>query len=164
MTTLDTASAVAALKRIEQRLQTRPARFEQRVQRIKVRFTPAILKNAHTSPRQSALPFTWSLAPSKQQKARAWYFANKVPKGSKGGRYRRTGKTDAQTKVVERMDESGGEWSLVNTSPGAFWLFGGGQVPSHSSSGHPRFEEVGAKWRGLLGEAVATAWLEEGVL
>jgi hypothetical protein len=91
------------------------------------------LERLRFQPQQSALPFVWSRNPVKQARARAWYFANKVAKGSKGGRYRRTGKL--REAWVVAYNPLNGTILLRNDSAGAEYVQSNRQVPSHRLSG-----------------------------
>jgi len=84
-------------------------------------------------PGEAVHPFAFATA-----KSRRWYFANRVPKGSKQGRYPRTGDL-AQEWVVEvdrRRNE--GFMSVRNTDPAAIYVFGARQVPGHARTGWGR--------------------------
>lgn len=75
-------------------------------------------------------PFEFATA-----KSRRWYFANRVQRGSKQGRYQRSGDL-AQEWVVEvdrRRNE--GFMSVRNTDPAAIYIFGARQVPGHARTG-----------------------------
>lgn len=87
------------------------------------------------NPRQSALPFIWSTNPVKQARARAWYFANRVPKGQRGRkrRYIRTGRLVAGWIVL--FDARSGTLILKNDAPGVEYVQGYKQVPSHRVTG-----------------------------
>ena len=93
-------------------------------------------------PLQSSLPFIWSRNPIKQARARAWYFANKVPKGSTGGRYRRRGKLSAAWVVA--YNPLNGTILLRNDTPGAEYVQGNRQVLSHRLSGWVTVQSVRA--------------------
>lgn len=94
-------------------------------------------------PRQPQLPFVWSTDPAANDRARKWYFANKV-KGGAGGRYQRTGAYGRSFRV--RWQDGS---LLVSTDyAGARWVGGSlsldpqragrWQVPSHKRTGWPR--------------------------
>lgn len=90
-------------------------------------------KDVSKTPPQSSLPFIWSLDLAAQGRARRWYFANKVPKGSKGGRYKRTGKLAEAWELRTQIDQRGGVIVIENKAPGAAYVYGPKQVPSHSA-------------------------------
>jgi hypothetical protein len=77
------------------------------------------------------LPFVWSLDPAKNARARRWYFANKVPYGSEGGRYPRTGDLLDGFDILVNVDEGTGVFTITNDVPGAEFVIGFKQVPSH---------------------------------
>lgn len=89
-------------------------------------------------PGPAVLPFEFATV-----KSRRWYFANRVPSGSKKGRYQRTGDL-AQEWIVEvdrRRNE--GFMSVRNTDPAAIYIFGNRQVSGHARTGWGKdFPEV----------------------
>lgn len=75
-------------------------------------------------------------------KSRRWYFANRVPRGSRGGSYARTG--DLAKAWVVRIDRRSKEEIIrvANTDPAAGYVYGPGnalasfrQVPGHALTG-----------------------------
>lgn len=89
-----------------------------------------------------ALPFIWSNDPAAQARARRWYFANKVPKGSKGGRYQRTGQLEAGNEVVFTPQENGGQFDFLNPANAFKYVYGDRQVPSHYLTGWPQEDKA----------------------
>jgi hypothetical protein len=88
------------------------------------------------------LPFVWSLYPAANARARRWYFANKVPPGSAGGRYDRTGELLDAWKVVINITDNGGIITASNDADGFDWVIGNRQVPSHTRTGWYIADEV----------------------
>ena len=109
---------------------------------------------AETKP-QSALPFRWSHNPAKQARARRWYFANKVPKGSKGGRYQRTGRMVKAFNVVGKIISGGAVISIENRAKGSEFVHGARQVPSHARTGWNTVEETRRKFAPILSKRLA---------
>lgn len=81
-----------------------------------------------------------------------------VPKGSTGGRYKRTGKLEAATEVTGNFTKTDGVITIENATRGALFVFGARQVPGHALAGHPRLAEVADKWRVLLGAQLSEDW------
>lgn len=162
---VDARPAVLTLDRIGDGIERTPKTFQPVVQRLFAQARTYILVDAHTAPYQSPLPFIWSFNPTKQAKARAWWFANYVnnasrKKGSRN-RYRRTAELDSATRVPGVITAQGGQLTLENERKGAVYVFGFKQVPSHAASGHPLFSKVAEKWRPLLADGVCKAWLTQ---
>lgn len=158
MTTANVAPALAVFRQVEARIQQSPGLMTTAANRRYRKVRPLILKDAKLSNRQPPLPMIWSFNPAAQARARAWYFANVVPKGSKGGRYKRTGAMDKATQVTGNFTKTGGVITLGNNALGSLYVFGFRQVPGHSAAGHPRFGEVALKWSGLLSEMLIEDW------
>lgn len=94
------------------------------------------LKEARIYPANSpALPFVWSYDKEKQNRARRWYFANKVPKGSAGGRYQRTGALGQAWQGKVETTPTSGTISIVNPTVASDYVYGAQQVPSHYLTG-----------------------------
>lgn len=102
---------------------------------VKARTEATARRKLVQNPRQSPLPFIWSTNPVKQARARAWYFANKVPKGRRGRRrrYVRTGQLVKGWIVL--FDARSGTLILKNDTPGVEYVQGFKQVPSHRRTG-----------------------------
>lgn len=85
-------------------------------------------------PRKAVLPFQFTT-----KRSELWYFANKVKRGNKKGRYRRTGKLAKSWKTS--VDRGNGiiTATLRNTMDAAFYVYGNQngkhQVPGHKTTG-----------------------------
>lgn len=94
--------------------------------------------------RKPAHPFIWSLNPEYQKAARQWWFKQislgKIRGGS--GRYVRTGRIIRAWKIITNLDNFEGLITLQNNAPGAEFVVGMKQVPSHARSGHPRIDKL----------------------
>lgn len=119
-------------------------------QRLKKQFTPPT--------RLPVLPFIWSPDPVKQRRARAWYFANKVPRGSRGGRYKRTGRMMAAWKFKTDLKRNEGVITLTNDAPGVEYVMGFKQVPSHKITGWPDGDELAFKASEELTNIAIETW------
>jgi hypothetical protein len=100
------------------------------------RFKRDVLDVLRTEPSDSPdLPFVWSNDAAANARARRWYFANKVPRGSRGGRYQRTGALLNAWDV--QLDASDGDGLLLatNDADGFDFVIGNRQVPSHADTG-----------------------------
>lgn len=152
------------LNATQQRIETAPGRFQQRIEEVFAYARSEILYDAHTFPYQAPLPFIWSHDQVKQDRARRWWFANYVnnpaePKGTRN-RYMRKALLDHDTRVLGVIGDESGSLTLENKNRGAWYVFGAGQIPSHKASGHPRFSKVADKWRPILAGRTTKAWLE----
>lgn len=105
-----------------------------------------------------ALPFIWSIDPAAQNRARRWYFANKVPKGSKGGRYKRTGALEAANEVGFTAQDNGGVFDFQNPSNAFEYVYGGRQVPSHYLTGWAEIDDVLGKEAAVLRNGIIDDW------
>lgn len=144
-----------------------PKRLRNGAQRIVSREGSKVLKELQAAPEPSPLPFVWSLNPAKQERARRWYFANKVPKGrgrGKGrGRYRRTGTLKKAWKVRANLSDRNGLLVLENDAPGAAFVYGPRQVPSHMATGWPEGEKVAFAASERLTDALIDYWFEASI-
>ena len=91
---------------------------------------------------QPDLPFVWSYDPAAQKRARGYYFAVIVPKGSRGGRYQRTGKMAAAWDVLFTDARDSASITLENDRPGAEYVYGDKQVLSHYLTGWSQLDEI----------------------
>lgn len=105
-----------------------------------------------------ALPFIWSIDPAAQARARRWYFANKVPKGSKGGRYERTGALEKSADVQFVAVDTGGEFQLEHESGAWDYVYGDKQVPSHYLTGWPSEDNVVNTEADILQRQIIDDW------
>jgi len=84
-------------------------------------------------------PFEFATA-----KSRAWYFANKVPKGSKGGSYIRTGLLAKMWSVDLIFGLDNDVIFIYNASTISKWVYPGPQqVPGHARTGWGRDFDTG---------------------
>jgi hypothetical protein len=156
--TVNIAPAIAVLERVQATYQNAPGLMATAADRRYRKVRPLILADAKTSDRRPAHPLKWSIDPTKQKRAMRWWFANRVPKGSKGGgRYARTGALDKATKVTGSFSRSGGVITLGNKVPGSEFVFGAKQIPSFIGL-HPRFDDVAAKWNPILSQQLSEDW------
>lgn len=105
-------------------------------------------------------PFFWSLNPEKQQKARRWWFkAIRLGKvRTDGKRYIRSGAILRAWKLVSNFNDFDGLITLSNPAPGAEWVVGEKQVPSHEKSGHPRIDKVAMRSRQRMNAKARVLW------
>jgi hypothetical protein len=151
-------SDTSALQRRADGFARSPALMQVAVDRQIRRLRPLILEVLQVSPQQSALPFVWSYNKQAQQRARAWYYANHVPRGSKGGRYTRTGALAKAWRVEGSFNRTGGEITITNRAKGAEFVYGMKQVPSHARSGFPRIDAIRKKWTPEIQRRYASVW------
>jgi hypothetical protein len=119
----------------------------------------ALIKNDLKAPDAVPdLPFIWSYDPAANARARRWYFANKVPKGSRGGRYQRTGALEAAWEVVFVEDDSGAAIVLQNDEDAARYVWGNRQVPSHYLTGWQPIEDIANRERDALNLGLIEDW------
>lgn len=104
------------------------------------------------------LPFVWSYDPVKQARARRWYFANKVPKGSRGGRYQRTGKLAQSWNVVATNSDFSGILAVNNDDPAAIYVQGDYQAPSHYLTGWENVNDVVSEYQVQATNEVIDIW------
>lgn len=105
-------------------------------------------------PSEAVLPFAFATA-----KSRRWYFANRVPRGSKKGRYQRSGDLAQEwiTEVDRRRNE--GFMTVRNTDPAAIYIFGNRQVPGHARTGWGRgFAEAIAQISATATDRIIDGW------
>lgn len=110
-------------------------------------------------PEMPTLPFVWSNNPEAQSRARRWYFANKVPRGSAGGRYQRTGALIEAYQVVADVTDRDALITLINTAPGADYVVGDRQVPSHRATDWERLDDVVLDASIELNDRLVQTWL-----
>lgn len=102
--------------------------FEQRIK-------PPFLRELQFVPNQLPdLPFIWSADPAKQKRARAYYFAVKVPKGSKGGRYKRTNTLVKFWDVDVVISDNAVAITAKNPKREIQYVSGRRQVPGHKKT------------------------------
>lgn len=136
-----TANATVDLRPInkaEAHIKESPALISNAMKILRRRALKRLRERTQDMPEQSPLPFIWSLDPKAQARARAYWFAVRVPRGSKGGRYKRRGKAGGLITKWEYLFEltrDEGSITLVNTGEGSEYVYGPRQVPSHTASG-----------------------------
>jgi hypothetical protein len=81
-------------------------------------------------PGPTQLPFAFGTA-----RSRRFYFAAKVPRGSRGGRYQRTGELAQAWRVDIDRRRNEGAISIRNVSPVAIYVFGVWQTLGHERTG-----------------------------
>lgn len=105
-------------------------------------------------------PFRWSRTPAKQARARRWWFAavrdGRVPTAN--GRYQRSGLLQRSWDLESRIEAYFGAISIRNTRPGAEFVVGTWQVPSHERSGYPRIDRLAAVSGERLTNEVIALW------
>jgi hypothetical protein len=107
---------------------------------------------------QPDLPCIWSFDPVADARARGWYFANIVPKGSKGGRYQRQGKIEAGWDFIEEQQGGATIIRLENDAEGAEFVVGARQVPSHADSGHPQIDDLAREFSAFMVDDAIETW------
>ena len=101
----------------------------------------------------------WSLDPFANARAQRWYFANKVPRGSRGGRYKRTGALLESIDIVTVRESTDTELIALSTDArGAEYVIGDRQVPSHQRSGWPRLDEIAEEESENLTDELIELW------
>lgn len=93
-------------------------------------------------------------------KSRRWYFANKVPKGSRGGHYQRTGAIQDSWVVLINPIFADNTISIRNLRPESVYVYGPRQVPGHKKTGFAKnFPEKLKFINRRIDELSSTAWL-----
>lgn len=102
-------------------------------------------------------PFIWSHDPTKQARARRWFFAH-YPNG-----YRRTHTMSKAWEVAITLNDGGLTFDIGNPTPGASYVYGTaefGQVPGHVTTGWQRAVETLADIGGETIDAIGDLWQE----
>jgi hypothetical protein len=118
-----------------------------------------LLNQMRIQPRQSALPFVWSLDPAANARGRRWWFANYVAKQPKGRRkrYKRSGALAAGWKIV--FDARSG--TIRATHPderGVRYTQAERQVPSHAKTKWRRIDILAPKEAERASEELRKFW------
>lgn len=130
------------------------------LQRRRVSKVKAHIKEDFKAPESLPdLPFIWSMDAAANARARRWYFANMVDKGSAGGRYQRTGAIEAAWDIQFIEDDNGAAITIENNAPGAEFVYGNRQVPSHYLTGWNPVSEIAARYRDELNLRLIEDWL-----
>lgn len=123
---------------------------------------PALIEKTiqplRTEPREPTLPFIWSYNPAIQKAKRAAYFAT-LPKGSRGGRYRRTHRLARGWKVQAGSLKEGWAVTVSNDTPYLEDVQGVKQLPSHMDSGWVVYDEYLLKAEQQSTDVLVDAWL-----
>lgn len=154
----DYSAFINLLTDIATQSKSAPAELQRRVKRLTTITRVKIREDLRAPENIPDLPFVWSLDPTKQARARRWYFANKVPKGSQGGRYQRTGALERGWDTPVVTNANGGEIRLVNNTPGAIYVQGELQVPSHTATGWATDQDIVEKYRTQLADDISEEW------
>lgn len=135
-----------------------PGFMNVQTQRLFQRNKAAIKSELFVEPPLPTLPFVWSLDPAANARARRWYFANRVPPGSEGGRYPRTGALLDAFDILLDTSESSTIFVIVNDAPGAEFVIGNRQVPSHARSGWGNLDETALRASERLTDNLIDLW------
>lgn len=130
-----------ALKRQEGRLS----------QNLRKRFVAAV-------PGPPRYPFVWSLNHAANMRARRWYFANRVPKGSRGGTYQRTGKLVKSYEVTIKLSDLENNIMVSNPSRGELYTLGERQIYGHQRTGWPKRDDIIADFAVDAQNIVVETW------
>lgn len=104
------------------------------------------------------LPFVWSFDPAANARARRWYFANKVPPGSRGGRYQRTGDLVKSFDITTLRSDDSDLIMLDTDASGAEYVVGDRQVPSHAQTPWFQIDEIALRESELLTDELIDLW------
>lgn len=128
-------------------------------QKIRVRQARVRIRDRFAAPENKPdLPFIWSYDKAAQGRARRWYFANKVPKGSSGGRYQRTGELEANWDVQFIEDSAGGYFQAENDARAALYVYGERQVPSHYLTGWEEADKALQEEAAVMTDQLINDW------
>lgn len=121
---------------------------------------PRFLKALQRAVNLPTHPFIWSRNKAAQARARRWWFravrTGQVP--TEGGRYRRTGELVKAWKLVTEYSADGVTIKATNSRPGARFVVGDRQVPSHIRSGHPQIAVEAEKSASRLTVEIVELW------
>jgi hypothetical protein len=127
---------LAAIRDTAQHL---PGRMNNDYKRQTQRLRKDLLERLRAIPKQPTHPFIWSFNAARQARARRWWF-KAVRDGrvqTDGERYVRSGALSEGWEVEYATSDDGGIFSVRNSVPGAEYVYGPRQVPSHAESGWP---------------------------
>lgn len=106
------------------------------------------------------LPFIWSYDPVKQGRARRWWFAHLREIGAPpGGRYQRTGALAEAWHVIADSSDYSGILAVENDAPGAIYVQGDYQVPSHYATGWENVTDLISEFQEKASNEIADIWL-----
>lgn len=104
--------------------------------------------------------FIWSRNPLKQKRARGWWFrelrAGRI--STANDRYARSGLLQRSWKLESRIENYFAAITISNTRPGAAFVVGTWQVPSHEDSGYPRIDRLAVQSGERLTNEVIALW------
>lgn len=131
----------SVLKALEVQIMNAPKEVVVYVKNVIPVFLHKEIKPLVTEPREPTLPFIWSHDPAQQRALRNAYFRT-LPKGSRGGRYRRTHELVKAWQVASKAQPGGAEVSVLNDTPHLDTVQGDEQYPSHRDSGWVQYDGV----------------------
>lgn len=138
----------------------KPKKFRKEAQKRLSKYNSQLLSTLRAeNPRPPSKPFIWSYNLARHENARRYYYATKVPKGSKGGSYKRTQALQKHWKTRINLQDFEGLIILENDMPGAEYVIGDLQVPGHKGrwmSMAQRVEQASDE----LYEEVVDLWVE----
>lgn len=111
-----------------------------------------------TEPREPTLPFIWSYDPGENRRLRNAYF-KKLPKGSRGGRYRRSHKLVQAWVTGSIRNATQATFSVSNSTPYLETVQGDEQYPSHKDSGWVQYDGVFVKTAEKALDTLTVGWL-----
>jgi hypothetical protein len=116
------------------------------------------IQSLRTEPREPTLPFIWSYDSGKQRSLRNAYF-RKLPKGSRGGRYRRSHKLVQSWVTGSIRKASEATFTVGNDTPYLDTVQGKEQYPSHADSGWVQYDGVLVKTAEKAIDTLTVGWL-----
>lgn len=117
------------------------------------------IKPLTTEPREPTLPFIWSYDPGENRRLRAKYMRT-LPKGSRGGRYRRTHKLVRGWQTGSRRSATQATFTAGNDTPYLDTVQGDEQYPSHADSGWVLYVPVLTVAGEKAIDTVTVGWLD----
>jgi hypothetical protein len=118
-------------KRVAKFIREFPASFPAVFQRrLENEVATPLLEQLQTEPQPAVLPFGFET-----EKSRRWYFANKVPKGKKGGRYIRTHAFVKGWKATITINDNAVALTIRNPYKATKFITGDRQVRGHRITG-----------------------------
>jgi hypothetical protein len=150
------------LKALQEQIRQTPRRMRSRIQRAASRTASQLLKDARDSEpaQRPQLPFVWSTNPAANARARRWYFANMVDKNRWRERYERTGRLIQAFVTRINVEDLAGLVVLENDIPGAAYVVGDRQVPSHIRTGWPNIDDLVIEASERLQDELIQAWFD----
>lgn len=128
-------------RRVQKFIRSFPDKFPAAMKkRLEADVIPPLVAQLQVEPREAVHPWQFQTA-----KSRAWYFANKVPKGSKGGRYVRTHAFVRGWRGRVSVGDNAVTMSISNPAPQTKFITGKRQVIGHAITGWQKHENVYAR-------------------